>query len=104
MSAETVPKTSPQQCSGAQRPLTLVQVFSVTALSLQRLLGQYRDVREACHEDLWETGWQCFRRANQKLCVPVVLSMVQTLEILKHMSTVTLGINASKSSLEHKTA
>lgn len=43
------------------------------------------------------------RRANQKLCVPVVLPMVQTLEILKHVSTVTLGINAPKSSLEHKT-
>lgn len=85
------------------RLLTLVQEFSGTSVSLERLLGQYRDIREACHEDLWETGWQCLRRANQKLCVSVVLPMVQTLEILKHVSTITLGISVPKSSLEHKT-
>lgn len=31
-------------------------------------------------------------RANQRLCVPVVLLMVQTLSILKHMSTKTWAL------------
>lgn len=75
--------------------------FQSLPFSLQRLVEQFSSAREACCEDLWETGWQCLKGKPEAVCPSGSAHGTNSINSKTNVYS-NMGTYVRKSLLEHK--